>query len=122
MIHEAFERYLNRVGLLDDFTVQYLTWTEEPESRTQQYAVIQPDGGSGRFAGLGADDNVMLILVSAQNDPEPVLTRAKDILSFVAEFPDDCELNSVYNLGGMPKPVPTEEGRFIMQLAFRCTS
>ncbi|WP_354636995.1 hypothetical protein ABXJ14_00185 (plasmid) [Morganella morganii] len=33
MIHEAFERYLSRVGLLDDFTVQYLTWTEEPESR-----------------------------------------------------------------------------------------
>ncbi|QXO48974.1 hypothetical protein JC861_14085 [Morganella morganii] len=122
MIHEAFEHYLSRVGLLDDFTVQYLTWTEEPESRTQQYAVIQPDGGSGRFADLGADDNVMLILVSAQNDPEPVLTRAKDILAYVASHPLDCELNSIYNLGGMPKPVPTEEGRFIMQLAFRCTS
>lgn len=122
MIHEAFERYLSRVGLLDDFTVQYLTWTEEPESRTQQYAVIQPDGGSGRFADLGADDNVMLILVSAQNDPEPVLTRAKDILAYVASHSLDCELNSIYNLGGLTKPIPTEEGRFIMQLAFRCTS
>lgn len=122
MIHEAFGRYLNRVGLLDGFTVQYLTWTEEPDSRTQQYAVIQPDGGSGRFADLGADDNVMLILVSAQNDPEPVLTRAKDILDYVASHPLDCELNSIYNLGGLTKPIPTEEGRFIMQLAFRCTS
>lgn len=122
MIHEAFGRYLNRVGLLDGFTVQYLTWTEEPESRTQQYAVIQPAGGSGRFADLGADDNVMLILVSAQNDPEPVLTRAKDILDYVASHPLDCELNSIYNLGGLTKPIPTEEGRFIMQLAFRCTS
>ncbi|MDH0356616.1 hypothetical protein [Morganella sp. GD04133] len=122
MIHEAFERYLNRVGLLDGFIVQYLTWTEELDSRTQQYAVIQPDDGSGRFSDLGADDNVMLILVSAQNDPEPVLIRAKDILDYVASHPLDCELNSIYNLGGMPKPVPTEEGRFIMQLAFRCTS
>ena len=122
MIHEAFERYLSRAGLLDDFTIQYLTWNEEPDSRIQQYAVIQPDGGGGRFADLGADDNVMLILVSAQKDPEPVLTRAKNILSFVAEFPDDCELNSIYNLGGLTKPIPTEEGRFIIQLAFRCTS
>lgn len=122
MIHEAFERYLNRASLLDGFTVQYLIWDEDQDSRTQQYAVIQPDGGGGRFADLGADDNVILVLVSAQNDPEPVLTRAKDILSFVAEFPDDCELNSIYNLGGLTKPIPTEEGRFIIQLAFRCTS
>ncbi|HDT0712224.1 TPA: hypothetical protein QIC04_001971 [Morganella morganii subsp. morganii] len=122
MIHEAFGRYLNRVGLLDGFTVQYLTWTEEPESRTQQYAVIQPSGGSGRFADLGADDNMMLILVSAQYDPDPVLTRAKDILDYVASHPLDCDLNSIYNLGGLTKPIPTEEGRFIMQLAFRCTS
>lgn len=122
MIHEAFERYLNRAGLLDDFTVQYLMWSEDPDSRTQQYAVIQPDGGSGRFADLGADDNVILVLVSAQKDPEPVLTRAKDILAYVASHPLDCEINSIYNLGGLTKPIPTEEGRFIIQLAFRCTS
>ncbi|MBT0363665.1 phage tail termination protein [Morganella morganii] len=122
MIHEAFERYLNRAGLLDNFIVQYFTWTEESESRTRQYAVIQPDGGNGRFSDLGADDNVMLILVSAQYDATPTLIRAKAILDYVASHPLDCELNSIYNLGGMPKPIPTEEGRFIMQLAFRCTS
>lgn len=122
MIHEAFERYLNRAGLLDDFTVQKHIWIENPDTRMQQYAVIQTDGGSGRFADLGADDNVMLILVSAQHDPEPVLARAKDILDYVASHPLDCELNSIYNLGGLPKPIPTEEGRFIMQMAFRCTS
>ncbi len=122
MIHEKFERYLNRGNLLDGFIVQYLTWNEKPDEKTQQYAVIQPDDGSGRFADLGADDFVTLVLVSAQYDPEPALIRANEILNFVAEFPDDCELNSIYNLGGLPRPIPTEEGRFIIKLSFRCTS
>lgn len=122
MIHEKFERYLNRGNLLDGFIVQYLTWNEQPEEKTQQYAVIQLDNGSGRFADLGADDFVTLVLVSAQHDPEPALIRANEILNFVAEFPDDCELNSIYNLGGLPRPIPTEEGRFILKLSFRCTS
>ncbi|EPG6917100.1 TPA: hypothetical protein OT776_002833 [Proteus mirabilis] len=122
MIHEKFERYLNRGNLLDGFIVQYLTWNEQPDEKTQQYAVIQPDDGGGRFADLGADDFVTLVLVSAQHDPEPALIRANKILNFVAEFPDDCELNSIYNLGGLPRPIPTEEGRFILKLSFRCTS
>ncbi|WP_311752956.1 hypothetical protein [Proteus columbae] len=122
MIHEKFERYLNRGNLLDGFTVQYLTWNEQPDEKTQQYAVIHPDDGSGRFADLGADDFVTLVLVSAQYDPKPALIRANEILNFVAEFPDDCELNSIYNLGGLPRPIPTEEGRFILKLSFRCTS
>ncbi len=122
MIHEKFERYLNKGNLLDGFIVQYLTWNEQPDENTQQYAVIQPDDGSGRFADLGADDFVTLVLVSAQHDPEPALIRANEILNFVAEFPDDCELNSIYNLGGLPRPIPTEEGRFILKLSFRCTS
>ncbi|HHX4111563.1 TPA: phage tail termination protein [Proteus mirabilis] len=122
MIHEKFERYLNRGNLLDGFIVQYLTWNEQPDEKTQKYAVIQPDDGSGRFADLGADDFVTLVLVSAQYDPEPALIRANEILNFVAEFPDDCELNSIYNLGGLPRPIPTEEGRFILKLSFRCTS
>lgn len=122
MIHEKFERYLNRGNLLDGFIVQYLTWNEQPDEKTQQYAVIQSDDGSGRFADLGADDFVTLVLVSAQYDPEPALIRANEILNFVAEFPDDCELNSIYNLGGLPRPILTEEGRFILKLSFRCTS
>ncbi|NBM50715.1 phage tail termination protein [Proteus sp. G2666] len=122
MIHEKFERYLNRGNLLDGFIVQYLTWNEQPDEKTQQYAVIQPDDGNGRFADLGADDFVTLVLVSAQHDPEPTLIRANEILNFVAEFADDCELNSIYNLGGLPRPIPTEEGRFILKLSFRCTS
>ncbi len=43
MIHEKFERYLNRGNLLDGFIVQYLTWNEKPDEKTQQYAVIQPE-------------------------------------------------------------------------------
>lgn len=122
MIHEAFERYLNRGNLLDGFIVQYLMWNEQPDEKTQQYAVIQPDDSSGRFADLGADDFVTLVLVSAQHDPEPALIRANEILNYVANNSLDCELNSIYNLGGLPRPIPTEEGRFILKLSFRCTS
>ncbi|UDN34545.1 hypothetical protein [Proteus sp. NMG38-2] len=122
MIHEKFERYLNRGNLLDGFIVQRFAWDEEEDTRHQQYAVIQPDDSSGRFADLGADDFVALVLVSAWKDPEPTVIRANEILNYVANNSLDCELNSIYNLGGLPRPIPTEEGRFILRLSFRCTS
>lgn len=122
MIHEKFRRYLDEKQLTKDFTVQYIMWTEKPDSKIQRYIVIQPDGGTGRFQELGADDFIQVILVSAKSDPAPAIKRAQEILDYVRDNPASCELNSVFNMGGLTKPIPTIENRFIIQLSFRCLS
>ncbi|OTA14083.1 hypothetical protein Xbed_03739 [Xenorhabdus beddingii] len=122
-VFEQFRHYLGKSGLTDDFTIQMLTWIEQTKDGGQmQYMVFQPAGGTGRLDDLGADDNVQVILVSGQNNPQPVIQRAQEILNYVTTHPDDDCLNAVFNLGGMPTPIPTQENRYVIRLLFRCTS
>lgn len=122
MIIDDFLDYLERGNLTSDFIVQRLEWKERTETKIQQYIVIRPASGAGRYGELSADDYVDVIIVSAQDDPIPALTRADEILKYVATNPDDCNLNSVYNMGGLPSGIATTENRTIFRLSFRCLS
>ncbi|MEX9580502.1 hypothetical protein AB7Y04_01095 [Providencia rettgeri] len=122
MIVDDFLDYLERGKLTDDFIVQRLDWKERLETKIQQYIVIRPASGAGRLGELSADDYVDVILVSAQDDPITALTRADKILKYVAANPSDCNLNSVFNMGGLPSGIVTTENRTIFRLSFRCLS
>ncbi|BET97293.1 phage tail termination protein [Xenorhabdus taiwanensis] len=123
MAFEQFRHYLAKAGLIDGFKIQMLTWIEQKGDGGQmQYMVFQPAGGTGRLDDLGADDNVQVILVSGQNDPQPTIQRAQEILNHVASYPDDDCLTSVFNLGGLTTPILTQENRYVIRLLFRCTS
>ncbi|WP_163768496.1 phage tail termination protein [Providencia stuartii] len=122
MIIDDFIDYLKRGGLTDGFIVQRLDWKERPETKIQQYIVIRPASGSGRLGELSADDYVDVILVSEQSNPIHALTRADEILKYVAANPSDCNLNSVFNMGGLPSGIVTAENRTIFRLSFRCLS
>lgn len=115
--------YLKISHLTDGYKLQMVQWEEQPDDNgTMKYMVFQPNGGSGRVYDIGADDTVMLALVSAKKDALPVIERSQEILDYVTEHPIDSCLNSVFNLGGMPTPIPTEEGRTVIRLLFRCTA
>ncbi|MBG5923153.1 hypothetical protein I5E18_08840 [Providencia rettgeri] len=122
MIIDNFLDYLERGNLTSDFIVQRLEWKERPDSKIQQYIVIRPSSGTGRLGELSADDYIDVILVSAQEDPIPALTRTDEILKYVAANPNDCNLNSVFNMGGLPSGIVTTENRTIFRLSFRCLS
>lgn len=122
MIIDDFLDYLERGSLTDGFITQRLEWKERKDTKIQQYIVIRPASGTARYGELSADDYVDVIVVSAQNDPIPALTRADEILKYVAVNPDDCNLNSVFNMGGLPSGIVTTENRTIFRLSFRCLS
>ncbi|PHM64119.1 hypothetical protein Xsto_03316 [Xenorhabdus stockiae] len=123
MVFEHFRQYLAKAELTDGFKIQMLNWIEQKGDGGQaQYMVFQPAGGTGRLDDLGADDHVQVILVSGQNNPQPVIQRAQNILNYVAAHPDDECLNGVFNLGGLTTPIPTQENRYVIRLLFRCTS
>lgn len=122
MIIDDFLDYLERGVLTEGFITQRLEWKERKDTKIQQYIVIRPASGTARFGELSADDYVDVIVVSAQNEPIPALTRADEILKYVAANPDDCNLNSVFNTGGLPSGITTTENRTIFRLSFRCLS
>jgi hypothetical protein len=123
MAFEQFRHYLGKAGLTDGFKIQMLNWIEQKGDGGQmQYLVFQPCGGTGRLDDLSADDNVQVILVSGQNNPQPVIQHAQKILDYVSAHSEDDCLNAVFNLGGLPVPIPTQENRYVIRLLFRCTS
>ncbi|WP_042847851.1 phage tail termination protein [Providencia rettgeri] len=122
MIIDDFLDYLERGNLTDGFITQRLEWKERKDTKIQQYIVIRPASGAGRLGELSADDYIDVILVSAQDDSIPALTRADEMLKYVAANTSDCNLNSVFNMGGLPSGIVTTENRTIFRLSFRCLS
>ena len=119
----SFMNYLEISHLTDGYKLQMVQWEEQPDDKgTMKYMVFQPNGGSGRVYDIRADDTVMLTLVSAKKDALPVIERSQEILDYVTEHPIDPCLNSVFNLGGIPSPIPTQAGRVVVRLLFRCTA
>ncbi|ECE3714681.1 hypothetical protein NPT74_004584 [Salmonella enterica subsp. enterica serovar Techimani] len=118
-----FRDWLVDSGLADGYIIQLARWLEKPaDGGEAKYIIFQPDGGTPRLDDLSADDNVQVVLVSAKNDPQPAIQRAQDILDYVTANPDSDCLNAVFNMGGIPVPAGTEEGRTVIRLLFRCTS
>ncbi|MBD2779213.1 phage tail termination protein [Xenorhabdus szentirmaii] len=90
MVFEQFRYYLENAGLINGFKVQMVTWIEQKsDGGKMQYIVFQSAGGTGRLDDISADDIVQVTLISAQNDPQPAIQRAQDILDYVAAHPDD---------------------------------
>ncbi|WP_458047925.1 phage tail termination protein [Providencia hangzhouensis] len=123
MIVDDFLDYLQRGGVTDDFDfIQPYLWNEMPNSKTERYLVVQTSSGNGRLGELSANDYIDVIVVSAQNDLGWAAKKAESILQYVTNNPSDCNLNSVFNMGGLPNPIPTSDNRVIFRLSFRCLS
>lgn len=123
MIVDDFLDYLQRGGVTDDFDfIQPYLWNEMPNSKTERYLVVQASSGSGRLGELSANDYIDVIVVSAQNDLGWAAKKAESILQYVTSNPSDCNLNSVFNMGGLPNPIPTSDNRVVFRLSFRCLS
>lgn len=115
--------YLAAAGLTADYKVQLAQWIEQKaDTGAMRYIVFQPDNGTPRYGCLGASDFVLVTLVSGKNDPEPAILRAQEILDFVTHNSNDASLNYIANTGGLPPPIPTEEGRTVIRLRLETIS
>ncbi|OKP29384.1 phage tail termination protein [Serratia fonticola] len=115
--------WLVAAGLADGYKIQLSQWVEQKaDTGAMKYIVFQSDNGTPRYGCLGASDYVLAILVSAKNDPEPAIIRAQEILDYVTHNSNDSNLNYIANTGGLPPPIPTEEGRTVIRLRFEAIS
>ncbi|CNL89877.1 phage tail termination protein [Yersinia aleksiciae] len=120
---EKVAEWLEATGLIDEYKLQLAQWVEQKtDTGAMKYIVVQPDGGTARYRCLGAYDYVLVNIISAKNDPAPAITKAQTIMEFVTNNADDDALNFIANTGGLPTPIPTEEGRTIIRLRFEIIS
>ena len=121
MMHERVRNMFGDAGLTAGFTVQKLMY-DDPEDLTQAVMVFRPNGGSNIRHDLGSEHHVLVDVIGAKDERGDAANAVQRIVDYVQANPmaDEC-VGYIQNMGAIPPPVLTEEGRIVFRLQFACT-
>lgn len=113
--------YFTDAGLTEGFTTQLLLWNDNG-NQADKFIVFRPNGGGSIRNQLGGDYYVMVDVIGAKGGNAMVDERVNAIIDYVQQNPmtDSC-VGYLENLGGIPAPVQTTEGRLVYRLQFVAT-
>lgn len=120
MMFERVKNLFVDAGLTNGFDIQLLMY-EDPQDLTKAAMVFRPGGGTPIRNDLGAEHYVMVDVISAKDKRGVATNAVQRIVDYVQSNPtaDDC-VGFIQNMGGIPPPVLTEEGRLVFRLQFSC--
>ncbi len=121
MMHERVRNMFGDAGLTSGFTVQKLMY-DDPEDLTQAVMVFRPNGGSNIRHDLGSEHHVLVDVIGAKDKRGDAADAVQRIVDYVQANPmaDEC-VGYIQNMGAIPAPVLTAEGRIVFRLQFACT-
>ncbi|EOW6646144.1 hypothetical protein ACOZ0N_003098 [Cronobacter muytjensii] len=120
-MHTRVRNYFMNAGLTDGFKVQLLMWTDSG-TESDRFMAFRPNGGSNIRNGLGNEQYILVDVIGAKGGNAFVDERVQQIVDYVQQNPmtDDC-VGYLQNMGAMPSPVLTTEGRLVYRLQFVAT-
>ena len=122
-MHKRVRNLLVDAGLTTGYTIQSLVWNDTGKL-TERFIVIRPNGGSNIDRDFGAEYYVMVDVITGKNtgDYARSETDVQAIIDYIQQNPlsDSC-VGQITNMGGIPSPVQTTEGRLVWRLQFACT-
>jgi len=121
MMHERVRNMFGDAGLTAGFTVQKLMY-DDPEDLTQAVMVFRPNGGTNVRNDLGSEYYVLVDVVAAKDKRGDAVNAVQRIVDYVQANPmaDEC-VGYIQNMGAIPAPTLTTEGRLVFRLQFACT-
>ncbi|CAH6037741.1 phage tail termination protein [Citrobacter koseri] len=121
MMHERVRNMFGDAGLTTGFTVQQLVF-DDPGKLTEALIVFRPNGGPPIRTNLGSEYHVLVDVIGAKDKRKAALEAVNRIVDYVQANPmaDEC-VGYIQNMGAIPAPVLTEEGRIVFRLQFACT-
>ncbi|ELY3800600.1 hypothetical protein BS414_14005 [Cronobacter sakazakii] len=120
-MHTRVRNYFMNAGLTDGFKVQLLMWTDSG-TESDRFMVFRPNGGSNIRNGLGNEHYILVDVIGAKGGNAFVDECVQQIVDYVQQNPmtDDC-VGYLQNMGAMPAPFLTTEGRLVYRLQFVAT-
>ena len=120
MIYERVRNLFVGAGLTAGFTVQQLMY-EDPGKLAEAVMVFRPNGGANIRNDLGSEYHVIVDVIGAKDKRKAAVDAVQRIVDYVQANPitDGC-VGHIENMGGIPPPVLTEEGRIVFRLQFAC--
>lgn len=121
LMHERVRNMFGDAGLTAGFTVQKLIY-DDPEDLTQAVMVFRSNGGTAVRNDLGSEHYVLVDVIAAKDKRGDAVNAVQRIVDYVQANPmaDEC-VGYIQNMGAIPAPVLTEEGRMTFRLQFACT-
>lgn len=121
MMHERVRNMFGDAGLTAGFTVQQLMY-DDPDDLSKAVMVFRPNGGASVRNNLGSEYYVLVDVIGAKDKRGDALSAVQRIVDYVQANPmaDEC-VGYIQNMGAIPAPVLTEEGRIVFRLQFACT-
>lgn len=119
-MHRRVRDYFVDAGLTTGFITQMLRWRDTGKD-VDKFIVFRPNSGSAIRNDLGSEYLVMVDVVGAINEDEEADNATQAIISYIQAnpMPNDC-IGHIENVGGIPSPVSTTEGRLVYRLQFAC--
>ncbi|HBL8823524.1 MULTISPECIES: phage tail termination protein [Enterobacteriaceae] len=120
MIYERVRNLFVGAGLTAGFTVQQLMY-EDLGKLAEAVMVFRPNGGANIRNDLGSEYHVIVDVIGAKDKRKAAVDAVQRIVDYVQANPitDSC-VGHIENMGGIPPPVLTEEGRIVFRLQFAC--
>jgi len=120
-MHTRVRNLFANAGLTEGFTIQQLVWSDSG-NLSDAFMVFRPNGGSAVRKDLGSEYYVMVDVIGAKGANGAADTAVQNIIDYVQQHPmaDAC-VGYLENLGGIPAPVLTTEGRLVYRLQFVAT-
>ncbi|MBH3004141.1 phage tail termination protein [Serratia nevei] len=119
-MHRRVRDYFVESGLTAGFTTQMLRWRDTGKGENK-FIVFRPNGGSPVRNDLASEYLVQVDVIGAEGEDEEVDNAVQAIISHIQNnpMPNDC-IGHIENVGGIPSPVSTTEGRLVYRLQFAC--
>ncbi|CAI0817011.1 Uncharacterised protein [Serratia entomophila] len=119
-MHRRVRDYFVDAGLTTGFITQMLRWRDTGKD-VDKFLVFRPNSGSAIRNDLGSEYLVMVDVVGAINEDEEADNATQAIIGHIQAnpMPNDC-IGHIENVGGIPSPVSTTEGRLVYRLQFAC--
>lgn len=120
MMYERVRNLFVNAGLTAGFTVQQLMY-DDPKDLSKAIMVFRPNGGDNIRNQLGSEYHALVDVIGAKDKRKDALDAVQRIVDYVQDNPisDSC-VGHIENMGGIPPPVLTEEGRIVFRLQFSC--
>lgn len=120
-MHTRVRNLFADAGLTEGFKIQQLVWSDSG-NLSDAFMVFRPNGGSAVRKDLGSEYYVMVDVIGAKGANGAADTAVQNIIDYVQQHPmaDEC-VGYLENLGGIPAPVLTTEGRLVYRLQFVAT-
>ncbi|EOI3502534.1 hypothetical protein ACMSZU_001127 [Cronobacter dublinensis] len=117
-MHTRVRDYFVDAGLTAGFTTQLLMWNDTG-NMSERFMVFRPNGGSSIRNELGAEYYVLVDVIGAKGGNGSVDAAVQSIIDLIQRnpMPNDC-IGQIENVGGIPAPVLTTEGRLVYRLLF----